>query len=157
MVKEDKEIRLKNLYNQRYDLLKKQRLLDLNQGDRIKLKELEKEIDNLEAEAPKYDEIDKLMARTSQLCFKVAYEKSRELSAKLCKRSNEAQHTLSEIAQLNDMLNDLPESHVIERISLESRRNDREERLRKLGFEDQTIDQRKENLALNIALKDWPK
>jgi uncharacterized membrane protein len=33
----------------------------------------------------------------------------------------------------------------------------REDRLRKLGFEEPTAEQRKENLALNVALREWPK
>ncbi|MBK8412779.1 MAG: hypothetical protein IPL19_32990 [Sandaracinaceae bacterium] len=33
----------------------------------------------------------------------------------------------------------------------------REERLRALGFEEPTAEQRKTNLALNVALRDWPK
>lgn len=37
------------------------------------------------------------------------------------------------------------------------RRRDREHRLRALGFEEPTAEQRKENLALNVALREWPK
>lgn len=33
----------------------------------------------------------------------------------------------------------------------------REDRLRALGFEEPTAEQRKENLALNVALREWPK
>lgn len=33
----------------------------------------------------------------------------------------------------------------------------REDRLRGLGFEEPTAEQRKENLALNVALREWPK
>lgn len=33
----------------------------------------------------------------------------------------------------------------------------REDRLRALGFEEPTAEQRKANLALNIALREWPK
>jgi DNA-binding transcriptional regulator YiaG len=33
----------------------------------------------------------------------------------------------------------------------------REDRLRALGFEEPTTEQRKENLALNVALREWPK
>lgn len=33
----------------------------------------------------------------------------------------------------------------------------REDRLRALGFEDPTAEQRKANLALNVALREWPK
>ena len=36
------------------------------------------------------------------------------------------------------------------------RRADREERLRKLGFEDPGLEQRREQLARNMALRDWP-
>ena len=36
-------------------------------------------------------------------------------------------------------------------------RNDREDRLRELGFEDVSDEDRKKNLALNVALLDWPK
>lgn len=39
----------------------------------------------------------------------------------------------------------------------EGRRVAREDRLRALGFEEPTAEQRKENLALNIALREWPK
>lgn len=39
----------------------------------------------------------------------------------------------------------------------EGARLSREERLRGLGFEDPTTEQRKENLALNVALREWPK
>ena len=38
-----------------------------------------------------------------------------------------------------------------------SRRTRREHRLRALGFEDPTNDERRERLARNAALKDWPK
>jgi hypothetical protein len=38
-----------------------------------------------------------------------------------------------------------------------SRRTRREDRLRALGFEDPTNDERRERLARNAALKDWPK
>ena len=37
------------------------------------------------------------------------------------------------------------------------RRENREDRLRALGFEDPTGNQRKEQLARNVALQDWPK
>ena len=37
------------------------------------------------------------------------------------------------------------------------RRLEREERLLALGFEDPTMEQRKEHLAKNMALKEWPK
>jgi len=33
----------------------------------------------------------------------------------------------------------------------------REDRLRALGFEEPTAEQRRENLALNVALSEWPK
>jgi hypothetical protein len=33
----------------------------------------------------------------------------------------------------------------------------REERLRSLGFKDPTDDDRRRNLALNVALLDWPR
>jgi hypothetical protein len=33
----------------------------------------------------------------------------------------------------------------------------REDRLRALGFEEPTAEQRKENIALNVALREWPK
>jgi hypothetical protein len=36
------------------------------------------------------------------------------------------------------------------------RRTNREDRLRALGFEDPTDDERRERLARNAALKDWP-
>lgn len=39
----------------------------------------------------------------------------------------------------------------------ERRRVAREDRLSALGFEEPTAEQRKENLALNIALREWPK
>jgi transcriptional regulator with XRE-family HTH domain len=39
----------------------------------------------------------------------------------------------------------------------ESRRLSRERRLAALGFEEPTDEQRKENLALNVALREWPK
>ena len=39
----------------------------------------------------------------------------------------------------------------------ERRRVAREDRLRALGFEEPTAEQRKENLALNVALREWPK
>jgi hypothetical protein len=39
----------------------------------------------------------------------------------------------------------------------ETRRTSREDRLRALGFEDPSPEQRKEQLARNIALRDWPK
>ena len=42
-------------------------------------------------------------------------------------------------------------------LDAESRRISREDRLRALGFEEPTAEQRKENLALNVALRDWPK
>ena len=42
-------------------------------------------------------------------------------------------------------------------LDAESRRVSRETRLRALGFEEPTAEQRKENLALNVALRDWPK
>ena len=37
------------------------------------------------------------------------------------------------------------------------KRENREDRLRALGFEDPTGNQRKEQLARNVALQDWPK
>jgi hypothetical protein len=37
------------------------------------------------------------------------------------------------------------------------RRNHRESRLRVLGFDDVTDEQRARNTALNVALLDWPK
>ena len=37
------------------------------------------------------------------------------------------------------------------------RRTSREKRLRALGFEDPTVEQGKEQLARNVALRDWPK
>ena len=37
------------------------------------------------------------------------------------------------------------------------RRTEREDRLRALGFEDPSSEQRKEQLAKNMALQDWPK
>ena len=39
---------------------------------------------------------------------------------------------------------------------LADRRTRREDRLRALGFEDPTNDERRERLARNAALKDWP-
>lgn len=39
----------------------------------------------------------------------------------------------------------------------ESRRTQREDRLRALGFEDPSTEQRKDQLARNIAMRDWPK
>lgn len=39
----------------------------------------------------------------------------------------------------------------------ESRRIRREDRLRAQGFEDPTDDERRERLARNMALKDWPR
>lgn len=39
----------------------------------------------------------------------------------------------------------------------ESTRVAREERLRSLGFEEPTAEQRKANLAINVALSEWPK
>jgi hypothetical protein len=36
-------------------------------------------------------------------------------------------------------------------------RNDREDRLRELGVEDVSNEDRKKNLALNVVLSDWPK
>lgn len=41
--------------------------------------------------------------------------------------------------------------------SASQRRTAREDRLRALGFEDPSSEQRKEQLARNIALQDWPK
>ena len=38
-----------------------------------------------------------------------------------------------------------------------NRRISREERLRSLGFEDLSDDERREQLARNIAMRDWPK
>lgn len=40
---------------------------------------------------------------------------------------------------------------------VEETRVAREDRLRALGFEEPTSEQRKENLALNVALREWPK
>jgi len=40
---------------------------------------------------------------------------------------------------------------------IEGTRVAREDRLRALGFEEPTAEQRKENLALNVALREWPK
>lgn len=42
-------------------------------------------------------------------------------------------------------------------LDAESRRIAREVRLRALGFEEPSDEQRKKNLALNVALRDWPK
>lgn len=39
----------------------------------------------------------------------------------------------------------------------EERRTAREDRLHAQGFEELTVEQRKENLALNVALREWPK
>jgi hypothetical protein len=39
----------------------------------------------------------------------------------------------------------------------ENRRVAREERLRALGFEDPSDEQRREQLARNLAMRDWPK
>ncbi len=39
----------------------------------------------------------------------------------------------------------------------ENQRLTREDRLRALGFEEPTAEQRKANLALNVALREWPK
>ena len=52
--------------------------------------------------------------------------------------------------------------HTIERVralgdSASRRRRAREDRLRALGFEDPSDEQRREQLAKNLALKDWPK
>ena len=38
-----------------------------------------------------------------------------------------------------------------------ARRVEREQRLRELGFEEPSDEQRREQLARNIALRDWPK
>lgn len=42
-------------------------------------------------------------------------------------------------------------------LDAESRRVAREDRLRALGFDEPSDEQRKENLALNVALREWPK
>lgn len=52
--------------------------------------------------------------------------------------------------------------HTIEQVralgdSASLRRTTREDRLRALGFEDPSDEQRKEQLARNVALQDWPK
>jgi transcriptional regulator with XRE-family HTH domain len=52
--------------------------------------------------------------------------------------------------------------HTIERVralgdSASRRSRTREDRLRALGFEDPSDEQRREQLAKNLALKDWPK
>jgi len=39
----------------------------------------------------------------------------------------------------------------------ESRRTAREDRLRSLGFEEPSAEQRREQLARNVAMRDWPK
>lgn len=51
-------------------------------------------------------------------------------------------------------LSERPRAHSEE---AESRRVSRENRLRALGFDEPSDEQRKENLALNVALRDWPK
>lgn len=59
---------------------------------------------------------------------------------------------------------DLDEDRIVQALqqaralgeTAESRRTRREDRLRALGFEDPTNDERRERLARNAALKDWP-
>lgn len=60
---------------------------------------------------------------------------------------------------------DLDEDRIVEALqqaralgeTATSKRTRREDRLRALGFEDPTNDERRERLARNAALKDWPK
>ena len=108
--------KLDSLYKIRNDLLQKDRLLKLNLGDNDLLYKINFDIDKLELEAPKMDEIDFLFIRTSKLCFEMAYNMSRN-----------------------------------------TRRQLRETRLRLLGFEEVTEEQRRDNLKLNMALKKWTK
>lgn len=59
-------------------------------------------------------------------------------------------------------INDLVDVQALEQAralgeTATSRRTRREDRLRALGFEDPTNDERRERLARNVALKDWPK
>ena len=41
--------------------------------------------------------------------------------------------------------------------AIDSRREEREERLRAAGFEEPDSEQRKANLATNVALSPWPR
>ena len=50
----------------------------------------------------------------------------------------------------------LAEAHALED-EAKTARLAREDRLRQLGFEEPTAEQRKANLALNVALREWPK
>ena len=61
-----------------------------------------------------------------------------------------------------DQLDEERVLHTIERVralgdSASTRRKTREDRLRALGFEDPSDEQRKEQLAKNVALQHWPK
>lgn len=50
-----------------------------------------------------------------------------------------------------------PDADAADRTDSDSRRLAREARLRALGFDELTPRQRRANLALNIALREWPK
>lgn len=114
----NKEQALKRLYDERYNLLQKHRLFSLSQADQQALEDITHQIDELEDVAPRYDVIDALFTRTAKLCFEIAYQTACDVSKKL------------------------------NRIKSSERREAREKRLRELGFEEVSEEQKQRNLDL---------
>jgi len=114
----------------------------------------------IEPEDPNDDDLpcSKPMSITCAQCI-LAWAREVEM---VSEGASEDVYARSELTKLNEMLDMLPESSVIERISLESRKKEREEfllksterrearekRLRELGFEEVSEEQKQRNLDL---------